>query len=96
MLMDYPLVMVHWIDAAMSSNEHWQDGDRPTPPNGKGSHECFTVGFVTHSDGEWMQLVKTLTEGAHAHVTEIPASMIRSVTPLKPMPTTKKAAPAKK
>jgi hypothetical protein len=98
-MLTYPMVLVHWIDAAMSSNEHWQDGDRPSPPTGKGLHECYTVGFVTHSDGEWLQLVTTFTDGAHAHVTEIPASMIKTVTVLETTASTpqakKRAAPRK-
>jgi hypothetical protein len=95
MLNDYPLVLVRWTDAAMSSMEHWQEGDRPPPPAGKALHECHTVGFVTFSNGEWLQLVTTLTDGAHAHVTEIPVSMVSEVVPLQVLATTKKA-PVKK
>jgi hypothetical protein len=80
---DTPMVLVTWVDAAFSTTSHWQDGDRPEPPKKKGLHLCASIGFLVHQDDEWVQLVTTLTDGAHAHVTEIPASMVKTLSLLK-------------
>jgi hypothetical protein len=80
---DVPMVRVEWVDASMSAEPHWQDGDRPAKPR-RGANKCQTVGFLTHVDEHWAQVVSTLTSGQHAHVTEIPASMIKSVQILVP------------
>jgi hypothetical protein len=76
------MVLVTWVDAAFSTTSHWQDGARPIPPKKKGLHLCVTIGFLVHQDDEWIQLVTTLTDGAHAHVTEIPASMVKTISTL--------------
>jgi hypothetical protein len=77
---DIPMVLVTWVDAAFSTTSHWQDGDKPAPPKKKGLHLCASMGFLVHQDEEWVQLVTTLTDGAHAHVTEIPASMVKTIS----------------
>ena len=77
---DIPMVLVTWVDAAFSTTSHWQDGDRPEPPKKKGLHLCASIGFLVHQDDDWIQLVTTLTDGAHAHVTEIPASMVKTLS----------------
>jgi hypothetical protein len=74
-----PAVAVHWIDAAMSTDPHWQEGQQPKVPKRKSAHRCVTVGFLVHADDEWVQLVATLTDGAHAHVTEIPRGMVTQI-----------------
>lgn len=79
-----PMVAVYWTDAAMQSEPHWQDGDLPEPPSGKLYMMCATVGWLTYSDEEWVQLVATLTDGAHGHVTEIPRRMIHNIVLLAP------------
>jgi hypothetical protein len=38
-----------------------------------------TVGWLTHLNDDWCQLVATRTDGFHAHVTEIPRGMIESI-----------------
>jgi hypothetical protein len=76
------MVAVHWIDAAMSTNPHWQEGSAPTPPKRKGYMDCITVGFMTHLDDEWCQLIATKTKGGHAHLTEIPRGMIKKIETL--------------
>jgi hypothetical protein len=40
------------------------------------------LGFLVYQDDEWVQLVTTLTDGAHAHITEIPASMVKTISVL--------------
>jgi len=77
------MVAVHWTDAAMSVASHWQEGQQPDPPRRKGMHDCITVGWLVHLDDQWCQIVATLTENAHAHVTEIPAGMIKEVMVLE-------------
>ena len=76
------MVAVTWIDAAMSTHPHWQEGQLPTVPKGKSHLRCVTVGWLTHLGDEWCQLVATLTDGGHAHVTEIPVGMIESIETL--------------
>jgi hypothetical protein len=46
-------------------------------------HDCITVGWLVHLDDQWCQIVATLTENAHAHLTEIPAGMIRQIYKLE-------------
>jgi hypothetical protein len=75
-------VMVRWVDAAMSADSHWSEGDRPQPPKGKSMHMCLTVGWLVHADKEWVQIVATLADGAHAHLTEIPRGMVREIKAL--------------
>jgi hypothetical protein len=77
---DIPMVIVTWVDAAFSTTSHWQDGDRPEPPKKKGLHLCASIGFLVYRDDEWVQLVTTLTDGAHAHTTEIPAAMVKTIS----------------
>jgi hypothetical protein len=81
---DTPMVIVTWVDAAFSTVSHWQDGDKPEPPKKKGLHLCATIGFLVYQDDNWVQLVTTFTDGAHAHVTEIPASMVKTISLLAP------------
>ena len=78
-----PVVMVTWTDAAMSSAPHWSDGDAPSAPRGKSLHKCTTVGYLVHFDKHWCQLVATLADGAHAHVTDIPRGMISRIVLLE-------------
>lgn len=78
-----PKVEVIWIDAAMSTDPHWQSGQQPDRPKGKAANVCSTVGYLVHADDEWVQLVATLAEDQHAHVTEIPRGMTRSIAVLK-------------
>ena len=80
---EIPMVLVTWVDAAFSTNPHWQDGDKPEPPKKKGLHLCATIGFLVYRDEHWLQIVTTLTDGAHAHTTEIPASMVKTISLLK-------------
>ncbi len=75
-------VMVRWVDAAMSADPHWSDGARPPLPKAKAMHLCETVGWLVYADKEWLQVVATLAEGQHAHLTEIPRGMVRSITVL--------------
>jgi len=75
-------VAIRWYDAAFGTAPHWSDGDRPKPPKGKSLHLCLTVGWLVYMDKEWVQVVATLTDGAHAHVTEIPRGMVREITVL--------------
>jgi hypothetical protein len=74
-----PVVEVTWRDAAMSSAPHWNDGNAPSAPRGKSLHRCTTVGYLVHLDKHWCQLVATLADNAHAHVTEIPRGMISRI-----------------
>lgn len=74
------MVIVTWVDAAFSTSSHWQDGDKPEPPKKKGLHLCASIGFLVYRDDEWVQLVTTLTDGAHAHTTEIPAAMVKTIS----------------
>jgi hypothetical protein len=76
------MVCVTWIDAAMSTAPHWQEGQMPTVPKGKSHLRCQTVGWLTHLGDDWCQIVATLTEGGHAHVTEIPVGMIETIETL--------------
>ena len=80
----FPIVAVWWTDAAMQSEQHWQEGDVPDPPSGKIYMCCVTVGWLTYEDDDWVQLVATLTDGAHGHVTEIPRKMIHNIAQLAP------------
>jgi hypothetical protein len=75
-------VKVRWVDAAMSADSHWSDGARPPPPKARAMHLCETVGWLVHADKEWLQIVATLAEGQHAHLTEIPRGMVRSIIAL--------------
>jgi hypothetical protein len=43
---------------------------------------CLTVGWLVHADKEWVQIVATLADGAHAHLTEIPRGMVREIKAL--------------
>ena len=76
------MVVVTWIDAAMSTAPHWQEGQQPPVPKGKSRLRCVTVGWMTHLNDEWCQIVATLTDGGHAHVTEIPVAMIEIIETL--------------
>lgn len=73
------MAMVTWIDAAMSSAAHWQEGDQPAAPKGRAHLRCVTVGWLTHLNDDWCQIVATRTDGFHAHVTQIPRGMIESI-----------------
>ena len=63
----------------MSTLPHWQEGQSPQPPKRKGAHQCVTVGWLVHADKEWVQVVATLADDAHAHVTEIPRGMVSRI-----------------
>ena len=76
------MVAVTWIDACMSTHPHWQEGQMPSVPKGKSHLRCVTVGWLTHLGDDWCQLVATLTDGGHAHVTEIPTGMIETIETL--------------
>ena len=78
------MVRVKWTDAAMSTSPHWQEGQQPRPPKRKAMHICLTVGWLVHLDENWCQVVATLTDGGHAHVTEIPVGMIETIEVLEP------------
>ena len=77
------MALVYWTDAAFSTQPHWNDGDRPTRPSGKVHHLCATIGWLVYSDDSLVQIVTTLTDGAHGHVTEIPRGMIHAIEVLK-------------
>lgn len=79
------MVAVRWVDASMSCAPHWSDTPMPERPSKKSHNVCTTVGFLIYMDDEWCQLVATLTDGQHAHVTEIPRGMVEAVTVLKPV-----------
>ena len=72
-------VVVIWRDAAMSTDPHWLENDRPDKPKGKAMHVCATVGWLVHCDDQWVQVVASVTEGQHAHVTEIPRQMVNEI-----------------
>jgi hypothetical protein len=74
-----PFVMVTWVDAAFSTNPHWQDGSVPTQPKGKSLNRCYSSGFLTFLDDSWIQIVTTITDNAHGHVTEIPRGMVQDI-----------------
>lgn len=78
------MVRVRWMDAAMSTAPHWQEGKQPKPPKRRAMHVCLTVGWLVHLDDNWCQVVATLTDGGHAHVTEIPVGMIETIETLEP------------
>ena len=78
-----PMVACTWIDAAFSTDPHWQEGQQPKTPKGKSANVCVTVGWLVHIDAEWVQIVATLTDGAHAHVSDIPRGMVRSIAVLE-------------
>jgi hypothetical protein len=82
---NFPMVMVHWVDAAMSATAHWQDGDKPEPPKGRPMHECFTVGWLVYTDDEWIQVLGTSASGYHSHSADIPRGMVKSLVVLKPV-----------
>jgi hypothetical protein len=77
------MALVYWTDAGMSTAPHWNDGDKPEPPSRKIHNLCATIGWLVYSDDEWVQIVTTLTDGAHGHVTEIPRRMIHAIEVLK-------------
>jgi hypothetical protein len=66
----------------MSAVSHWSVGDRPEPPKGTDMHLCLTVGWLVYTDKNWVQIVSTLADGAHAHLTEIPRGMVREIKAL--------------
>jgi len=76
------MVRVQWTDAAMSTSPHWQEGQQPKPPKRRAMHVCVTVGWLVHLDDNWCQIVATLTDNGHAHVTEIPTGMIETIETL--------------
>lgn len=78
------MVRVRWVDAAMSTAPHWQEGTQPKRPKGRAMHVCLTVGWLVHLDDTWCQVVATLTDGGHAHLTEIPVGMVQSIEVLEP------------
>jgi hypothetical protein len=43
---------------------------------------CLTVGWLVYADDEWVQIVSTLADSAHAHLTEIPRGMVREIRAL--------------
>jgi hypothetical protein len=79
-----PLVMVRWVDASMSTDEHWQEGQQPKPPKRK-DHVCITLGFLTHADADFVQVVQTITTDSHAHVCNIPRLMVEDIQTLVPL-----------
>ena len=76
------MVCVTWIDACMSTAPHGQEGRVPSVPKGKSHLRCVTIGWLTHLGDDWCQVVATLTDGGHAHVTEIPTGMIETIETL--------------
>lgn len=80
-----PMVSVRWTDASFSTDPHWCDGQQPEPPRRKSHNVCVTVGWLVHLDDDWVQLVATLTDGQHAHVTEIPRGMVSEIAVLEPV-----------
>jgi hypothetical protein len=79
-----PLVLVRWVDASMSTDEHWQEGQQPKAPRRK-DHICITLGFLTHMDGDFVQVTQTITSDSHAHVCNIPRLMVESIDTLLPV-----------
>lgn len=77
-----PLALVTWIDASFSLDVHWQDGTQPRPPKAR-EHVCLTAGWLTHLDGEFVQITQTITQGQHANVANIPRGMVRSIQVLE-------------
>lgn len=75
-----PIVRVAWLDASMSTADHWQDG-KPRRPTVRG-HLCLSAGYLTHIDDQFVQVTQTVTEGQHAHVVNIPRAMVRSIEAL--------------
>jgi hypothetical protein len=77
------MALVYWTDAAMSTQPHWNNGALPDPPSNKIHNLCATLGWLAYMDKDWVQIVTTLTDGAHGHVTEIPRGMIHAIEVLK-------------
>jgi len=72
------MCLVVWVDASMTMEPHWIDGQSPTKPKTK-EHECSTVGWLVHAGPDFIQIVQTLTTGQHAHVANIPRGMVRAI-----------------
>jgi hypothetical protein len=79
-----PLVLVRWVDASMTTDEHWQEGQQPKPPRRK-DHLCVTLGFLTHADADFVQVTQTVTTDSHAHVCNIPRLMVEEILTLLPV-----------
>ena len=75
------MVLVRWRDASMTCAAHWMDG-LPAAPKSS-DFVCVSVGWLTHKSKHFVQLTQTLTTGQHAHVIDIPAGMVMSITPLQ-------------
>jgi hypothetical protein len=60
--LEYPLVMIEWVDASRLSSG-WMDlNDIPDPY----AHRCVTVGFVVSSNKKGKVLVPTVGDIDHA------------------------------
>lgn len=75
--MNLPFAVITWIDASMN-NPHWQTGDLPDLPT-KTSNVMRTSGFIAHKTSDWVVVVQTVGEGAHANSIEIPVGMIKEM-----------------
>ena len=73
-----PMVRIGWIDASMEVSPHWIDGTQPKRPKAR-DHVCVSVGWLTHLDEHFAQVVQTLSDGQHANVVTIPRGMVRSI-----------------
>jgi len=77
------MCVVTWLDASFDIDSHWSDGSLPPKPKA-GNHLCLSVGWLTHMDDHFVQLVQTLTDGQHANVANIPRGMVREIHVLGP------------
>lgn len=76
------VVIVTWIDAAMSG--HWQDGDLP-PPDEPEDNMVHSVGWIARFSDDFVTLVQSITSGQHGNAITIPMGMVKQITPL-PLP----------
>lgn len=75
------LVLVRFVDHAMSFHPHWHDGDAPEPPAKRGG-DCLTSGWLSHVSDEWIQVVHVVTRGQHGHYSDIHRGSVKSVRDL--------------
>jgi hypothetical protein len=79
-----PMVVVRWHDHSMSADAHWHDGDQPPVPKPRDGL-CVSVGFLTHMDDQWVQIVQTLTPGQHGSFANLKRECVESVDVLMPI-----------
>jgi hypothetical protein len=78
-----PLVRVIFYDHSMSIHPHWHDGDAPVKP-ARGDGLCVAVGWITHADKDWLQVLHVMTRGQHGAYAEIHRGCVQSIVRLEP------------